>query len=234
MIINFSFWQVMVTSTRVYLMIQSSPVHIPAITILVRPSKYFDKFSASTNSLLNSVKMTFDITKMCCFPLNNREGQVLWEQSSATASITQTSPYLSMGCCALHSVHGSPHEDKSWGTSTWLGQRKVIWRVGSTMLDARAMPMCGSQLQKQHLCSHEWDSWEAQCVILKAAPHEKQGLTSSGEHNPTAWCAYNAVVAVCLSPHRKSEMDHKAEADDYWKILTCQPPAFTSSFKGES
>lgn len=119
-------------------MIQSSPVNIPAITILVRPSKYFDKFSASTNSLLNSVKMTFDITKMCCFPLNNCEGQVLWEQSSATASITQTSPYLSMGCCALHSVHRSPHEDKRWGTSTWLGQRKVIWHVGSTMLECQS------------------------------------------------------------------------------------------------
>lgn len=106
--------------------------------------------------------------------------------------------------------------------------------LGALCWNARAMPMCGSQLQKQHLCSHEWDSWEAQCVILKAAPHEKQGLTSSGKHNPTAWCAYNAVVAVCRSPHRKSEMDHKAEADNYWKILTCQPPAFTSSFKGES
>lgn len=41
MLINIFFWQVMVTSTRVYLMIWSSPVNIPAITILVRASKYF-------------------------------------------------------------------------------------------------------------------------------------------------------------------------------------------------
>lgn len=146
--------------------------------------------------------MTFDITKMCCFPLNNHEGQVLWEQSSATASITQTSPYLSLGCCALHSVHRSPYEDKRWGTSTWLGQKKVIWHVGSTMLECQSCAhVWFSATEAASLCSHEWDSQEAQCVSLKAAPHKKQGLTSSSEHNPIAWCAHNAVVVVCLSPH---------------------------------
>lgn len=98
--------------------------------------------------------MTFDITRMCCFPLNNCSGQVVWEQSSVTASIIQTSPSMSLETLLRKQHTKVPIKPK--GTACLLCWNRERWSdtLGAPLWDARAMCMCSTRLWMQYLGAH--------------------------------------------------------------------------------
>lgn len=158
--------------------------------------------------------MTFDITKTCCFPLNNCAGQALWEQCSVTASIIQTSPFMSLEtlCCILN-MQKSP---SSWrvGHVYSVGTEEdglTCWEHHTEM----------PELWKRYHSAHKWDNQEAQVICSTAGV---QGTCHFRWARPHCMvCMQCAVPVIHQSPCWKLGMKHKAEADNYWKSLTHQP-----------
>lgn len=130
-------------------------MNIPVTTILVRASKYFWQIQCIHTNLLNSVKMAFDITKMCCFPLNCCTGQVLWEQSSSTAHFSfKCLSAWAWRLSALHAVHKNPHQLKDKVCLRIYNRETQSGTTGLPQWEARAVSRFSAWLWKQHPGGH--------------------------------------------------------------------------------
>lgn len=131
--------------------------------------------------------MTFDITKICCFPFN-RPGS--WRVELCTSPIQTWAWRLS----ALLAGHKSPHQAEGEGESAHLEQRSRIWSNRITPLRYRAVSRFSAWLWKQHPGGHRVRqlrsvTWMQHCTTQgsKSPWHAGHAPCSDVIHQKPGW-----------------------------------------------